>query len=76
MTASHPGVACVTACTRCAADVIPGAEEYAPGRHVGVTHIDHVGELEAAGWTVVHDMYGDPGAVDLICRHIAPDLGQ
>jgi hypothetical protein len=65
-------VAVATACTACAAGVIRG-EEYEPGRHLGLLHVEHVGELECAGWVVAWDLYAD-GTPDVVCPHIAATL--
>jgi hypothetical protein len=66
-------VAVATACSQCAAGWHP-VSEYEPGRFLAAIHVDHVGELQRAGWTIVHDMYGDKGSVDVICPHIAATL--
>ncbi len=68
-------MAFAAACTGCAAEVIPGAPEYEPGHHLAPVHLAHVGQLEAAGWTVEHDLYGDEGTTDVICPHIQPVTG-
>lgn len=69
------GAAVATACTQCAALAGRG-REYEPGRYIALIHVSHVGELEAAGWSVWPEgMYGD-GTADVVCPHIAPEVRQ
>lgn len=43
--------------------------EYEPGRHIGIIHASHLGELAAEGWQVM-DLYHD-GTLDVLCGHLA-----
>jgi hypothetical protein len=68
-------VAAATACAACAAEEgFTRASEFAPGYHIAVMHLHHVGDFEEQGWTVRHDLYGNEGATDVFCPHI--DLEQ
>jgi hypothetical protein len=66
-------VAVATACSECAAGTISRAEQYEPGRYMGIVHAEHIGEMQREGWVVDWSLYSD-GTPDLVCRHLAPEL--
>jgi len=63
-----PGVAVASACPECAGEIGSPAP-MAPGRHMAIIHIGHVGELEAIGWVLTADPDDPDGPPDICCPH-------
>jgi len=60
------GIAVASACGACAHE-IPGADQYAPDRYMGIIGADHVAELQAIGWVHTVIPHGEPD--DIACPH-------
>ena len=61
-----PGIAVYSGCTPCASEHIPGADEYKPGRWMGIAHAHHAPELIAIGWIMTTYPHEPP---DVVCPH-------
>lgn len=59
------GIAVASACGECAGQ-IPGADEYAPGQHMGIIHASHLPDLAALGWIITRYPHEPP---DVACPH-------
>lgn len=68
MTRKRDGIAVYSACTPCASEWLPHAEQYAPGRWMGIAHASHAPEMIAIGWIMTE--YADE-APDVVCPHYA-----
>lgn len=69
------GIAVYTACGACAARLMRGAREFAPGWFMAVGHADHAGTLTALGWTVTHPD-GPDEPPEILCPHAAAAAGE
>jgi hypothetical protein len=63
---THHAIAVYASCTPCAHRWLPYADEYAPGRWMGIAHVSHAAEMIAIGWILTE--YPDEPP-DVVCAH-------